>query len=137
MKTFKRWNTAYQEQRNVSNTYDNSIQFSVDSGIENIDSIPFALGDVLWIIMADNYYLDDYEESAVEYGVTAEGKWAALSDGHCSCYGWEARTNDITYYTNLKELIKCDERAKVILKYKEILVQIYPFLKKHFRPFEK
>jgi len=48
--------------------------------------------------MADGFYLDDYEESAVEYGVTKEGKWAAVDDSHCSCHGWEADARHITYY---------------------------------------
>jgi hypothetical protein len=137
MKTFEEWNIAYQEQKNTSNRYDNRIYFSVDSGIENIDSIPFALGDVLWIIMSDNYDLSNYEGNATEYGVTINDRWAALYDSYCSYHGWEATLDNITYYKNLEELIKCDEQAKVILRYKEILTQIYPFLKKHFEPFEK
>jgi hypothetical protein len=112
--------------------YNNGIYFSVESGISNIDDLPFAVGENLWIIMADGFYLYDYEESATEYGVTSDGRWVALSDGHCSCYGWEASEGDCTYYKNLLELLKCDNNAKVILKHKDILIQVYPFLKKYF-----
>jgi hypothetical protein len=140
MKQFKKWETAFQEQCNSKaypNCSDNGINFSVESNVENMDALPYALGNVVWVIMADNYYLNDYEESAIEYGVTSDGQWAAVSDGHCSCYGWEATESNITYYGNLKELIDCDKDAEIILKHKEILVQVYPFLKKHFKPFAK
>ena len=69
------------------------------------------------------------EENATEYGVTKSGKWAAVYDSHCSCYGWEATVDHITYYSNLEELVKADANAKVIFEHKDTLQKLYPFLK--------
>lgn len=100
----------------------------------NIDDLAYVVKgtDVLWLIMANNFYLNDYDESATEYGVTKNGKWAAVYDEHCSCYGWEATLDNVTYYSNLGELLKADNEANVILKYKDKLVKLYPFLSKYF-----
>jgi len=46
----------------------------LETGIENIDRIQFALGDVLWVVMADGYQLDDYEEWVTQHGFTASGQ---------------------------------------------------------------
>ena len=136
MKQFKQFQRALNFQQSmVSSSYDNGIYTDIyETGVYNIDSMPYVIksSDVVWLIMADNSYLGYYEEDATEYGVTKNGKWAAVSDAHCSCYGWEATPSNITYYSNLDELIKCDKQAEVILKYKDALVQVYPFLKKYF-----
>ena len=130
MKQFKQFKRAYDFQQG-KDSYDNTFYGDYGTGLENVDDLPYVIkgGDVLWVIMANGFYLDDYEESATEYGVTKSGKWAAVYDGHCSCYGWEASANDITYYSNFDELIKCDANAKVILECKDALQKLYPFLK--------
>jgi len=135
MKQFKRFKNAYEYQyENVTEFYGNDFTGSYDTGVSNIDDLAYAIKgtEVLWVIMADGYYLDDYEESATEYGVTKDGKWAAVYDSHCSCFGWEVKADDVTYYSNLGELLKCDKDANVILKYKDKLVELYPFLRKYF-----
>lgn len=119
---FKNWRDAYLAQQVMSlSEYDNRIDNSiVNTGVFEIDRMPYAIkgSKVVWLIMAPNAYLDDYEESATEYGITEDGKWAAVSDGHCSCYGWEAKPENITFYDNLKQLLACDEQAKIIVKSK-------------------
>jgi len=100
-----------------------------ETGVVNIDRVQFSLGDVLWLAIADNYYLDDYEESVTQYGVTSSGKWAAVYGGHCSCYGWEEMEDrDITYYDTLEILVKADAEAVVILQNKDVLKEVLPFL---------
>lgn len=125
MKTFN----TFQEALNFQSgkTYDVSLNLA--TGIENIDRIQFSVGEVVWVILADGYALDDYEEWVTQYGVTAKGEWAAVSGGHCSCYGWEEMSeNDVTYYENLEVILKTDKSADVILRHKEILKAKYPFL---------
>ena len=125
MKTFKNFEEALNKQREHGYYGGNDLE----TGIENIDRIQFALGDVLWVVMADDYYLDDYEESVTQYGFTASGEWAAVSGGHCSCFGWEEMgENDITYYESLEVLLKADPGAKVIIEHKDVLNQVLPFL---------
>lgn len=102
---------------------------TLETGIDNIDRIQFALGNVLWVVMADGFYLDDYDEYVTQYGFTASGEWAAVSGGHCSCYGWEEMCeSDITYYDTLEVLLKADPGADVILKHKDVLKEVLPFL---------
>ena len=126
MKTFENFEEALSWQRENGNYEANS---ELETGVENIDRIQFALGDVLWVVMADGYYLDDYEESVTQYGLTSLGKWAAVSGGHCSCYGWEEmEDNDIEYYDTLEVLLKADPGAKVIIDHKDVLNQVLPFL---------
>ena len=134
MKTYKQFKKAMDIQYGNVDSYDNSFSHDYGTGVVNIDSLPYVVKgtEVLWLIMADGFYLDDYDENATEYGVTKNGKWAAVSDGHCSCYGWEATVDDVTYYTNLDELLKCDRDADVVLKNKDALVKLYPFLSKYF-----
>lgn len=127
MKTFETFEEAFSAQTGMNNWgYDSN---HLETGVENIDRIQFALGDVLWVILADGYYLDDYEEYVTQYGLTASGEWAAVSGGHCSCYGWEEmEENDITYYPSLEVLLKADPGAKVIIDHKDVLNQVMPFL---------
>ena len=130
MKQFKQFKRAYDFQQG-QDSYDNTFYGDYGTSVVNVDDLPYAIkgGDVLWVIMANGFYLDDYEESATEYGVTKSGKWAAVYDGHCSCYGWEASVDHITYYSNFDELVKADVGAKVILEHKDTLQKLYPFLK--------
>lgn len=130
MKQFKQFKRAYDFQQG-QDSYDNTFYGDYGTGVVNVDDLAYTIkgADVLWVTMANGFYLDDYEEAATEYGVTKSGKWAAVYDGHCSCYGWEASADDITYYSNLDELIKCDANAKVILEHKDALQKLYPFLK--------
>lgn len=126
MKTLKTFEEAlsYQREKEFYN-----INSELATGIENIDRVQFALGNVFWAVMADGYYLDDYEESVTQYGFTASGEWAAVSGGHCSCYGWEDMSeNEITYYPSLEVLLKADKSAEVILRYKDVLKKALPFL---------
>ena len=134
MEQFKQFKRAYDYQHANVCDYDNTFNGSYVTGVSNVDELAYVVkgAEVLWLIMADNYYLNDYDESATEYGVTKDGKWAAVYDGHCSCYGWEAHADDVTYYSNLDELLKADKDANVILKYKDKLVELYPFLSKYF-----
>lgn len=126
---FKTFQEAYRYQQEKKNNYDNGLaNLELHTGVSEIDDIPFALGNVVWIVMGENYSLYDYEESATEYGVTEDGKWCALYDGHCSCYGWEAHEDTITYYDSLEQLIECDEGAKVIINYKELIKSVYEFI---------
>jgi len=127
MKTFENFEEALSWQRGNGNYEAN---FELETGVENIDRIQFTLGDVLWVVMADGYYIDDYEESVTQYGLTSSGKWAAVSGGHCSCFGWEEmEDNDIEYYDSLEVLLKADPGAKVIIDHKDVLNQVLPFLK--------
>jgi hypothetical protein len=134
MKQFKQFKRAYNIQHENVDSYDNRFHCDYGTHVGNIDDLAYVIKgtEVLWVIMANNYYLDDYEESATEYGVLKDGKWAAVYDGHCSCYGWEATKDDVTYYSNLDELLKCDKGADVILEHKDALVELYPFLSKYF-----
>lgn len=127
MKTFKNFDEALSWQRENYGYGDaNSL---LETGVENIDRVQFPLGDVFWIILADGYYLDDYEEWVTQYGFTASGKWAAVSGGHCSCYGWEEMSDDnITYYDSLEVLLKADKNADVITRYKDTIEMVLPFL---------
>lgn len=111
----------------IEGGYDNSCK-EWPSGNPLIGKVPFAVKPVLWVIMAEGFQLDDWEESATEYGVDASGRWAALEDGHCSCYGWEAKADDITYYDTLDDLLRADPKAKVIRDNWGDLVALFPFL---------
>ena len=126
MKTFKNFKEALSWQRD--NGYYN-VNSKLETGVVNIDRVQFALGDVFWIIIGNDYSLDDYEEWVTQYGFTASGKWAAVSGGHCSCYGWEEmEDSDITYYPSLEVLLKADNGADVIIKHKDIIRKVLPFL---------
>jgi len=126
MKTFKTFEEALSYQREKEH-YDVNLELA--TGIENIDRVQFALGNVFWAVMADDYYLGDYEEWVTQYGFTASGEWAAVCGSHCSCYGWEEMSeNDITYYPSLEVLLKADKNAEVILRYKDVLKEVLPFL---------
>lgn len=128
MKQYKTFEEALAAQANEGG-YDNSFN-GWSSGNPLISDIPFALKPVLWVIMADDHYLGDYEESATEYGVDASGRWAALDDSHCSCYGWESTADHITYYDTLDDLLRADPRAKVVTDNWGDLVALFPFLTK-------
>lgn len=126
MKTFETFEEAlsWQSGRGMYST-----NYELETGIDNIDKIQFPLGEVFWIALADGYHLDDYEEWVTQYGFTASGEWAAVSGGHCSCFGWEEMCeNDITYYPSLEVLLKADKNAEVIIKYKDVLKEVLPFL---------
>jgi len=125
MKTFENFNEALSWQReNYSD-----VNLRLETGVVNIDRVQFPLGNVFWIIIADGYYLDDYEEWVTQYGFTASGKWAAVSGGHCSCYGWEEMVDDdITYYDSLEVLLKADSGADVIIKHRDMIRKVLPFL---------
>ena len=125
MKTMKTFQEALDFQ--TGKTY--NVTSGLTTGIENIDRIQFSVGEVVWVILADGYYLDDYEESVTQYGITAKGEWAAVSGGHCSCYGWEEMSEgDVTYYESLEVMLKADKGADVIIRHKEILKESYPLL---------
>jgi hypothetical protein len=101
----------------------------LETGVDVIDRVQFSLGDVYWMILARGYYLDDYEESVTQYGVTRSGEWAAVSGGHCSCYGWEEmKENDIVFYPSLEVLLKADPNADVITEHLEVLKEALKFL---------
>jgi hypothetical protein len=117
----KTWKEAFEKQQSTKAKYDNT-------GITEIDDIPFTVGNVVWVIMAKGSQLYDYEEWATEYGAKEDGMWCALSDGHCSCYGWEAEENTITEYDSLEQLLKADKGAAVIVEYRQQLLDAYPFL---------
>lgn len=106
-----------------------NVTQELETGIENIDRIQFSVGEVVWLLLADGYHLDDYEEYVTQYGITANGEWAAVSGGHCSCYGWEEMSaSDITYYPSLEVLLKADKGADVIMRHREALKMKYSFL---------
>jgi hypothetical protein len=126
MKTFETFEEALSYQREKGHYEVNS---ELATGIENIDRVQFALGNVFWAVMADGYYLDDYDEHVTQYGFTASGEWAAVSGGHCSCYGWEdMEESDITYYPSLEVLLKADPGAQVIINHRDVLKGVLPFL---------
>lgn len=125
MKTLNTFEEALSFQSGI--TYD--VNLGLETGLVNIDRVQFSVGEVVWVILADNYYLDDYEEYVTQYGITANGEWAAVSGGHCSCFGWEEMSeNDITYYPNLEVLLKADKYADVITRHKDLLKEVFPFL---------
>ena len=125
MKTFNTFQEALDFQ--TGNTYD--VTNALATGVENIDRIQFSVGEVVWVILADNYQLDDYEEWVTQYGITANGEWAAVSGGHCSCYGWEEMSeSDITYYPPLEVMLKSDKSADVIIRHGDTLKGSYLFL---------
>lgn len=125
MKTFE----TFEEALTFQKEEDYNGGFDLETGKENIDLIQFSLGEVLWVVMADGFYLDDYKEYVTQYGFTASGKWAAVEGGHCSCYGWEEMCEaDITYYDSLEVLLKADPNAKVIPEHMDILKEALPFL---------
>lgn len=127
MEKFKTFDEARAYQEIGKRGYDNRCdQWS--SGHRLIDAVQFSIGPVLWVIVAEDYSLGDYEESVTQYGVDASGRWAAIHDSHCSCFGWEATENDITYYDTLDILQRADPQAKVITENKSNLVDAFPFL---------
>ena len=102
---------------------------AVQTGIDNLDLLQFTVGEVVWVCVADGYYLDDYEEYVTQYGVTTDGRWAAVSGGHCSCYYWEEMCDDdVTYYDSLETLLKADPNAGVISKHKDTITDVYAFV---------
>ena len=126
MKTFNTFQEALDFQKQ-NNSY-SGLQ-GLATGVEAIDRIQFSVGEVVWLVLADGYQLDDYEEWVTQYGITATGEWAAVSGGHCSCFGWEEMSDgDVTYYENLEVILKADKNADVIIRHKEILKESYPFL---------
>ena len=126
MKNFNTFQEALDFQK--QNMSYNGIQ-NLETGIEAIDRIQFSVGEVVWLILADGYHLDDYEEYVTQYGITANGEWAAVSGGHCSCFGWEEMSdNDITYYESLEVMLKADKYANVIVRHGDLLKESYPFL---------
>jgi len=129
MKIFKSFKNALNYQHENVSDSNNTFKGSYNTGIFNIDNLPYIIKEteVLWLIIAGDYLFDVYEEWAIEYGVTKNGKWAAVEDFHCSCYSW-----NVTYYDNLEQLLKADKRANIILQYKDKLVKLYPFLSKYF-----
>lgn len=129
----KAWREEFDAQVAVRSTYDNGFDCKKKTGISNIDEIPFSIGKIVWVIMADNYSLGGYEEWCIEYGITIDGTWAAVEDSHCSCNGWEADESNITYYDNFDLLIKADNKARVLLAYKKELIETYPFIKKYLK----
>lgn len=98
------------------------------SGLDLIDRIPFETPGVLWLIMAENSYLDDYEESVTLYGLNTAGKWVAVSGSHCSCYGWEEMDLTPEEYPSFEILLAADKHAEVIVKHWATLLLHYPFL---------
>jgi hypothetical protein len=127
MKKFETFNEALTWQKSESTGYNYGI--SLETEIDVIDRVQFALGEVFWVCISEGYYLDDYEEYVTQYGVTHSGEWAAVSGGHCSCYGWEQMDEkDITYYPTLEVLLKADPNANVISKHLEILKEALKFL---------
>jgi hypothetical protein len=127
MNNFKTFEEAFFFQ-NKNNTEDNTIK-TVQTGVEEMDLVQFTVGNVVWVCLADDYHLDDYEEWVTQYGVTADGRWAAVSGGHCSCYHWEEMCeDDITYYDLLETLLKADQNANVISKHKDTIESVYTFL---------
>lgn len=128
MKTFKTFDDAFLFQ--TADAGWNHINL-VETQVDVLDLVQFTVGEVVWFCIAEDYYLDDYEESVTQYGVTADGRWAAVYGGHCSCYGWEEMTeDDITYYDDLSTLLKADPQAVVITKYIVEIMEVYPFMTK-------
>lgn len=126
MKTFETFQEALDFQKQDDNY--NAVS-GLATGVECIDRIQFSVGEVVWLTLAENYQLDDYEEYVTQYGIAANGEWAAVSGGHCSCYGWEEMCpSDVTYYPSLEVLLAADKSADVIMKHKEILKGSYLFL---------
>jgi hypothetical protein len=127
---FKKWKEAFDYQQKEKSTCDNGFygDLMFNTGVENIDNLAYTVGNVVWLIMADNFDLGDYNEWATEYGVTQDGKWCAVYDSHCSCYGWEADESDITYYNSLEQLLAADEKASVIIRYKDKIKEVYEFV---------
>lgn len=126
MKQYTTFEEALAAQANDG--YDNAFE-GWPSGNNLIGDLPYCIKPVLWVIMADDYYFDSYEAGATEYGVDVSGRWAAVYDGHCSCNGWEATADCITYYDTLDDLLRADPKAKVISENKGDLVNLFPFLK--------
>lgn len=126
MKTFNTFQEAldFQKQKDFYN-----VTLDLATGVDNIDRIQFSVGEIVWLILADGYHLDDYEEYVTQYGITANGEWAAVSGGHCSCYGWEEMSpSDITFYPSLEVILKADKQADVIMRHRETLKGSYLFL---------
>lgn len=127
MKNFKTFEEAFFFQ--TKDAYDNGIN-TVQTGVDVFDYLAFSVGQVVWILLAEGYYLDDYEEYVTQYGITASGEWAAVTGGHCSCYGWEEMCEgDITFYDSLETLLKADPSASVITKHKDLIKRVYSFVK--------
>lgn len=126
MKNFETFQEALDFQKKDNNF--NAVS-GLETGVECVDRIQFSVGEVVWLILAEGYYLDDYEESVTQYGITASGEWAAVSGGHCSCFGWEEMCDsDVTYYESLEVLLKADKHAEVIIKHRDVLKGSYLFL---------
>jgi hypothetical protein len=129
MKDFKTFEEAFFFQTNGADRNYNGIN-TVQTGVDVLDRIQFSVGEVVWVSLAEGFYLDDYDESVTQYGITASGKWAAVSGGHCSCYGWEEMCeSDITYYDSLETLLKADPNSSVITKHKETIERVYSFVR--------
>ncbi len=129
MKKFNNFEEALAWQKENAKIKYDDINEDLATGHEAIDRVQFAIGEILWVILAEGYHLDDYEEWVTQYGVDSFGNWYAVSGGHCSCFGWEEmKAGDETKYESLEILLKADPQADVICKYKDSLKDSFSFL---------
>ena len=129
MKNFNTFEEALHWQKENAKIQYGSINADLETGVDVIDKVQFTIGEILWVILAENFYLDDYEESVTQYGIDCFGNWYAVSGGHCSCYGWETmESGDETQYESLALLLKADPAADVIVKNKDMLQNVFTFL---------
>jgi hypothetical protein len=98
------------------------------TGIDVIDRIQFYSPGIAWLIIAENHYLDDYEENVTQYGLNTAGHWVAISECHCSCYGWPDGEVKPEEYPSLEILLAADPHAGVIRQHWATLLTLYPFL---------
>lgn len=129
MKKFNSFEEALAWQKGLAKDAYRSVNESLETGHDVIDRVQFSIGEILWVILAENFSLDDYEEWVTQYGVDSSGNWYAVSGGHCSCYGWEEmKDGDETKYESLELLLKSDPSAEVISKFKDALKDVFGFL---------
>lgn len=132
MKDFKTFEEAF-----IFQTHEKGVRMNgngirtVKTGVDVLDLIQFSIGEIVWICIANTEGLDQcYEEWVTQYGVTADGRWAAVEGYHCSCYEWEEMCeNDVTYYDSLETLLKADPNSSVVVEYKDNLLDVYAFLR--------
>jgi hypothetical protein len=60
--------------------------------------------DVFWVNAYE--YVESYEASAIQIGISREGKLVWESQGHCSCNGWSnSKLEETKTFVTFKELL--------------------------------
>ena len=77
MKKFNTFEEALHWQKENAKIQYGSINADLETGVDVIDKVQFTIGEILWVILAENFWLDDYEEHVTQYGIDCFGNWSS------------------------------------------------------------